>query len=377
MTDQRPATVEPSPPEGEDPPVRVGLLLGVLLVSVAVAVLANSMVLVLVPEIGRDFAASPGGLAWVVTAFSLTFAVTTPLYGRVADVFGVRRVFAFGLAVFIAGSLLAGLAPDIGWHLVGRVLQGGGSAAVPALGSVAIARALPPGRRGFGFGIVGTGVGAGQALGPPLAGFVAEVGGWRWPFIGAALLIVPVLIVAPRVLPDGRPDADATWRQIDLVGGVLLGAAVGLGLFGLTRGQQVGFGAVVVLGRRARGGAARGRVHRPHPPHAAAVRAAVPAHPRSVRQRRGRRVPRDVRLPRHDPAGAAAHRDGQRARGRAGGPRAAARRARRRPALLARRAALRPSRPAPAGRHRPGHPRRGRADALDGGRRVGGGPRPR
>ena len=155
MTDRRPATVEPSPPEGEDPPVRVGLLLGVLLVSVTVAVLANSMVLVLVPEIGRDFAASPGGLAWVVTAFSLTFAVTTPLYGRVADVFGVRRVFAFGLSVFIAGSLLAGLAPDIGWHLVGRVLQGGGSAAVPALGSVAIARALPPGRRGFGFGIVG------------------------------------------------------------------------------------------------------------------------------------------------------------------------------------------------------------------------------
>lgn len=244
MTDHRPATVEPSPPEGEDPPVRVGLLLGVLLVSVAVAVLANSMVLVLVPEIGRDFAASPGGLAWVVTAFSLTFAVTTPLYGRVADVFGVRRVFAFGLAVFIAGSLLAGLAPDIGWHLVGRVLQGGGSAAVPALGSVAIARALPPGRRGFGFGIVGTGVGAGQALGPPLAGFVAEVAGWRWPFLGAALLITPLLFLAPRVLPDGRPDADATWRRIDLIGGVLLGAAVGLGLFGLTRGQQVGFGAV-------------------------------------------------------------------------------------------------------------------------------------
>ncbi|PVZ14507.1 MFS transporter [Actinomycetospora cinnamomea] len=252
MTDPRPSTVEPSPTVGspEAAPVRTGLLLGVLLVAVAVAVLANSMVLVLVPEIGRDYAASPSGLAWVVTAFSLSFAVATPLYGRIADVFGVRRVFAVGLAIFIVGSLVAGLAPGIGVHLVGRVLQGLGSAAVPALGSVAVARSLPPGRRGFGFGVVGTGVGAGQALGPPLAGLVAEVAGWRWPFLGAALLVAPLLVVAPRVLPDGRPDGGGSWRRIDLVGGVLLGGAVGLGLFGLTRAQQVGlapssWGAVV------------------------------------------------------------------------------------------------------------------------------------
>ncbi|MDD7964361.1 MFS transporter [Actinomycetospora lemnae] len=257
MSDPRPSTVEPrpddgpvpgSPPVTPEPPVRVGLLLGVLLVAVATAVLANSMVLVLVPEIGRDFAASPGGLAWVVTAFSLSFAVATPLYGRIADVFGVRRVFAVGLAIFIVGSVLAGLAPAIGLHLVGRVLQGLGSAAVPALGSVAVARSLPPGRRGFGFGIVGTGVGAGQALGPPLAGFVAEAAGWRWPFLGAALLVAPLLVIAPRVLPDGRPDTPGSWRQVDLVGGVLLGAAVGLGLFGLTRAQQVGLGSVTSWG---------------------------------------------------------------------------------------------------------------------------------
>ncbi|MFC5140337.1 MFS transporter [Actinomycetospora rhizophila] len=240
MSDPRPSPVGTAEQAVEEPPVRVGLLLGVLLVAVAVAVLANSMVLVLVPEIGRDYAASPGGLAWVVTAFSLSFAVATPLYGRIADVFGVRRVFAAGIAIFLVGSVLAGLAPTIGVHLVGRVLQGLGSAAVPALGSVAVARSLPPGRRGFGFGIVGTGVGAGQALGPPLAGFVAELAGWRWPFLGAALLVAPLLVIAPRVLPDGRQSADPSWRQIDLVGGVLLGGAVGLGLFGLTRAQQVG-----------------------------------------------------------------------------------------------------------------------------------------
>ncbi|CAA9230184.1 MAG: hypothetical protein AVDCRST_MAG54-979, partial [uncultured Actinomycetospora sp.] len=147
MSDPRPVTVEPSPPAGAEPPVRTGLLLGVLLIAVAVAVLANSMVLVLVPEIGRSFPASPAGLAWVVTAFSLSFAVATPLYGRIADVFGVRRVFAVGLAIFIVGSVVAGLAPDIALHLVGRVLQGLGIAAVPALGSVAVARSLPPGRR--------------------------------------------------------------------------------------------------------------------------------------------------------------------------------------------------------------------------------------
>lgn len=240
---QRAATPGPGRPAP-----RIRLLLAVLVTAVTVTVMNNSMVIVLLPEISRDFSVSAAAASWVVTGFSLAFAVGTPLYGRVADVFGIRPVFCAGLVVFLAGSLLAGLAPGLPVLLAARVLQGLGGAAVPALASVTVARVLPDGRRGLAFGLIGTGVGVGQALGPVLGGLVAQVAGWAAPFLGAAALTAPLVVVAGRILPVAGTAARSGWRSLDVPGGLLLGSAAASGLLGVTEGQRAGFGAVASWG---------------------------------------------------------------------------------------------------------------------------------
>lgn len=236
------------PSAREESRAGVRVLLAVLVTAVVVAVVNNSVVTVLLPRIRADFSASAAAASWVVTGFSLTFAVGTPLYGRISDVFGIRRVFCAGLGLFIVGSVLAALADGLPVLLAARALQGAGGSAVPALASVTVARVLPVGRRGLAFGLIGTGVGAGQALGPVLGGLIAQVAGWAAPFWGSALLTVPVLLAAARVLPGAAPGTTARWRDVDLPGGLLLGTAAALGLAGVTLGQRLGFDAVVSWG---------------------------------------------------------------------------------------------------------------------------------
>lgn len=257
MTTPTPRAVDPpkgaATPMQEPPAPRIRLLLAVLVTAVTVSVMNNSMVIVLLPEIGRDFSASAAAVSWVVTGFSLAFAVGTPLYGRIADVFGIRWVFCAGLVLFLAGSLLAGLATELSVLLAARVVQGLGGAAVPALASVTVARVLPDGRRGLAFGLIGTGVGVGQALGPVLGGLVAQVAGWTAPFLAAAAITVPLIVFAARVLPGAGTAARPGWRSIDVPGGLLLGSAAAGVLFGVTEGQRAGFGAVSSWGAIAAG----------------------------------------------------------------------------------------------------------------------------
>lgn len=247
MPESTPPVAEASAPS----PARPLVLLAVLLTAVVVIVFNNSMVAVLLPQIRQDFAASAASANWVVTGYSLTFAVGTPLYGRVSDVFGVRWVFCVGLAVFAGASVLAGLADQLSVLITARVLQGAGGSAVPALSAVAISRVLPAGRRGLAFGLVATGVGAGQALGPVLGGVGAQAAGWSAPFLGSAVLTLPVLLAAGRVLPGGDREARVGWRRLDLLGGMLLGSTAALALVGVTRVQQVGLDATTSWGSMA------------------------------------------------------------------------------------------------------------------------------
>lgn len=219
---------------------RIRLLLAVLVTAVVVSVMNNSMVTVLLPQIRADFGASAAAASWVVTGFSLAFAVATAFFGRVSDVFGIRLVFCLGLALFGAGSAIAVVAGVLPVLTAARALQGIGAGAIPALSSVAVARVLPPGRRGLAFGLLATGVGVGQALGPVLGGMAAELAGWRTPFLGTVVLNVPVLIGALRTLPGRDAGSTESWRDLDTVGGLLLGSAAALLLVGVTQVQAVG-----------------------------------------------------------------------------------------------------------------------------------------
>jgi DHA2 family metal-tetracycline-proton antiporter-like MFS transporter len=202
-------------------------------------VLNSSMVNVVVPVIGRDYGVTEAQVGWVITGFLLTFAIGIPLYGRAADVFSIRRAFMVGLVAFAAGSLICASAPSLGMLVFGRIVQGAGGAAIPALSSVSVAKILPPGERGTALGLIVSSVGIGAAVGPILGGTVGSLVGWHYLFIGTLILTVALIPAALYVLPDDSPEEA---RGFDLPGGILLGLAAGLFLFGITRGQVSGFG---------------------------------------------------------------------------------------------------------------------------------------
>ena len=214
------------------------LFLPVLVTAVFITVLTAMMVNVVLPVIRSDFGVSEAQVGWVVTAFMLVMAVGIPIYGRISDFFGLRRVFSLALLVFAAGSLICALAPNLPVLVFGRVVQAAGNAAIPSLATVAVARTLPPGRRGGALGLIASGIGVGTTLGPILGGATGELAGWHALFYASLILSLLLIPGSLHALPDGDQGGE---RRFDLAGGVLLGLGAGLFLFGVTQGQAAGF----------------------------------------------------------------------------------------------------------------------------------------
>lgn len=223
----------------------VRLLMGTLIAAVFVSVLNSSMVNVSVPAIGEQFGASEAQVGWVITGYLLFYAVGIPLYGRASDLFSVRRTFLVGLITFGLGTLIGALAPSLLTLVIGRILQGAGAAAIPALASATVARVLPPGERGWALGLIFSSVGVGAAVGPVVGGIISQFWGWHALFFGSLLLTIPLLPAAWALLPDTAPQNS---DGFDLLGGALLGLAAGLFLFGITEGQTMGFGSLASWG---------------------------------------------------------------------------------------------------------------------------------
>jgi MFS transporter, DHA2 family, metal-tetracycline-proton antiporter len=211
---------------------------------VFISVLNTNMFNVALPAIGREFDMSPGGLGWVVTSYSLIFGIGTPFYGRLADIYGLRRMFMIGLAIFSAGSVASMLAPEYYLLIVARVIQAAGTAAIPALGTAAIFQAIPAERRGAATGYIAAMVGIGSAVGPSLGGAITELISWRGLFLFGALLIIAVPL-ARRILPEDDPGGQAT---LDLPGGFFLGIMIAGLLIGITNLEDFGLASPWVIG---------------------------------------------------------------------------------------------------------------------------------
>jgi MFS transporter, DHA2 family, metal-tetracycline-proton antiporter len=224
---------------GVERAVSTRLFLAVAASAVFISVLTATMINVLIPLIRAQFGASAAEVGWVVTGYALAYAVGAPLYGRISDFFGVRGVFSVGLAGFALGGVICALAPNLTVLVFGRIVQGVGGAAIPALAIVSVAKVLPAGERGVGIGLIGSSLGAAAAIGPVVGGLVGQFLGWRALFVGTLALALVLIPFARRVLPDGGSEEE---RRFDLIGGVLLGLAAGLFLFGVTQGQGTGFG---------------------------------------------------------------------------------------------------------------------------------------
>lgn len=218
------------------------LFMPVLVAAIFVSVLASDMVSVVLPTMRQDFGASAGQIGWVVTGYMLSYAIGIPLYGRVSDFFSLRRLFCVALLVFATGGLVCAIAPSLSVLVFGRIVQGAGAAAIPALAAVAVARVLPAGKRGGALGLIGSSVGIGIATGPIAGGVLGQLLGWSFLFWIASVMALVLVPGALRALPDGAPGKERRGeRRFDLAGGAFLGLMAGLFLFAVTQGQAAGF----------------------------------------------------------------------------------------------------------------------------------------
>ncbi len=201
-----------------------GLMMGMLL-----AALDQTIVSTALTTISRDFH-RPDLYSWVVTSYLLTSTVTTPLYGKISDLFGRKRIFQFAIVVFLIGSALSGLSQNMYQLIIFRGVQGLGAGGLMSLAMSIVGDVIPPRDRGRYQGYFGAMFGLASVLGPLVGGFLVDEASWRWVFYVNLPVGVLALVVINRVL---KLDHHPRKAKIDFSGAILLVGGVGLILVGV------------------------------------------------------------------------------------------------------------------------------------------------
>ena len=218
-----------------------------LAVSVAtfMLLLDITVVNVALPSIRDDLGGSFSDLQWVVDAYALTLAALVLTAGSLADRFGRRRLFAVGLGIFSAASLLCALAPDPTFLNLSRALQGIGGAVMFAVSLALLAQEFPAGReRGMAMGIYGASIGVAVAVGPLVGGALTDGLGWQSIFY----LNVPIGLAAIALtFLKLRESRDPNATRVDWPGVATFSTALFLLVLALVRGNDEGWGSTLIV----------------------------------------------------------------------------------------------------------------------------------
>src|SRR2546430_17646908 len=172
--------------------------------------------------------ASVEQLEWTVNAYNLSFAVLLITAAALGDRFGRRNLYATGLGLFAAASAACALAPDVGWLIAARTVQGAGAALIMPLGLALLSEAFPAERRGAAIGIFSAITGLAVASGPLVGGAVVEGLAWQWIFwlnVPIGLLAIPFVLT--RMKESHGPDTAIDVRGLALVTSGALGIVWG------------------------------------------------------------------------------------------------------------------------------------------------------
>ncbi len=210
---------------------------GAIMLATLLAALDQTIVATALPQIADDLNGFRN-LSWVVTAYLLTTTVTVPLYGKLSDLYGRRRLFVVSISIFLLGSALCGLAQSMGQLIAFRALQGVGAGGLIPLSQAAIADLFSPRERGRYQGYIGAMWATAAVAGPLLGGTLTDAASWRWIFLINLPLGALALIVVVRTM---RMPTEVREHSIDYVGAVLL-------IVGVTAILLASSWAVAVLG---------------------------------------------------------------------------------------------------------------------------------
>src|SRR5213593_2025808 len=188
-----------------------GWVLALTGVGSLMAALDTLVVSTALSTIRVDMGASVEQLEWTVNAYNLSFAVLLITAAALGDRYGRRRLYAVGLGTFVAASAACALAPDAGWLIAARAVQGAGAALLLPLGLALLSAAFPPERRGAAIGIFSAITGLAVARGPLVGGAVVEGINWEWIFwlnVPIGLLAIPLVLTRLKESfgPDTRLD---------------------------------------------------------------------------------------------------------------------------------------------------------------------------
>lgn len=211
----------------------------VLALSLLLVIMDGTIVNVAIPSIQTDLNATLADVEWVNSIYSLIFAMTLILWGKLGDIYGRRRLFVAGLLVFGAGSMLSGTAVSIQMLIGMRVLQAVGAAMLFPTALAIVNSTFIGKERGIAFGIWGMTAGIAAALGPLLGGWVVTNATWRWGFYINIPIIILAVVGALLVVSESRKEGAS--GHLDVPGALLGGLGLGGIIFGLIDGQTYGW----------------------------------------------------------------------------------------------------------------------------------------
>lgn len=198
-----------------------GTLLGMLLAALDQTIVATAG-----PAIQQDLHIQPALYAWLTTSYLVASAVMTPIWGKLSDLFGRRRILTIGISVFLVGSMLCGLSQTTEQLIAARVIQGLGSSSLFTTAFAVIADIFPPRERGRYAGLFGAVFGLSSVAGPLVGGLITDTLGWHWCFFINAPVGAVALVVIRTRMPPLRPAPRAKRPSIDVVGAGLFALGI-------------------------------------------------------------------------------------------------------------------------------------------------------
>ncbi len=230
--------------------VLISVMFGIFMI-----ILDSTVVNIAFQTLRREFGATLADAQWVLSIYVLALGVTTPVSGYLADRFGIKRIYLLGIAIFVIGSLLCGLAQSLGWLIVARALQGFGGGISQPLGPAQLYRAFPPKEQGTALGFFGIALVFAPALGPILGGWLVDANLWRLIFFINIPIGILGVILGSRFLLDYQTERKPAFDPLGLItavvgfGSVLYAASIAEanGWTGSTTLMYFGIGVVALI----------------------------------------------------------------------------------------------------------------------------------